>query len=384
MAKESEETTGLLEEPRRGRRAPTGRKTVFTGRAWKGGLGDRLLVARKLPQAVLKISSHNTGKDRVRARLHYISRRGTLTLETDDGVRLDGVDEIDAMVDDWAVDFSARKNSRDAMSLVISLPVGTDQERATQAAREFFAEAFSEKHEYAFAGHDDTDNFHIHLVVKGRSRDGKPMRPSRRDPQLWRQSFAEKARALGIALDASPRFARGEGRRTPPTSIFELRRRGETVTVDRLAAKEAVRRAKNPRDRANRSESMIRKINARERVLFAQQALDIVKQAKMIEDDAKRLAALEIASELASFSEGMPVPKSRIDRMKDDVKGGTSEPKMDVREARRIVKLVERGLRSQVPTFEGRREQRAAIAARARLSNVIGEHDRSKDKQLDR
>ena len=146
----------------------------------------------------------------------------------------------------------------------------------------------------------------------------------------------------------------------------------------------AVRRAKNPRDRASRSEGVIRKINARERVLFAQQALDVVKQAKTIKEDARRLAALEIASELASFAEGMPVPRSRMDRMKDDVKGGRSEPKVDDREARRIVKLVERGLRSQVPTFEGRGDQRAAIAARARLSNVIGEHDRARGKERDR
>lgn len=384
MAKPTTESVGLLEEERRGRRGPEGRDVRVGGRAWKGSLGDRLLVARKLPQAVLKISSHNTGKRRVRARLHYISRDGDLALETDQGITLEGLDEIDAFVDDWAVDFPNRKNSRDAMSVVISLPAATDPEKATQAAREFLLEAFAENHEYAFTGHDDTDNFHIHVVVKGRGRDGKPMRPTRRDPQLWRQAFAEKARALGLALDASPRFARGEGRRTPPTSIYELRRRGEVVETDRLAAKEAVRRAKNPRDRASRSESAIRKINARERVLFAQQALDVVKQAKSIKDDEKRLAALEIASELASFAEGMPVPKSQMDRMKAEVKPGAGEPTMDDREARRIVKLVERGLRSQVPSFEGRGDQRDAIAARARLSNVIAERDRAREKQRSR
>ncbi|MCG8586883.1 MAG: relaxase/mobilization nuclease domain-containing protein [Pirellulales bacterium] len=341
-------------------------------------------MARKLPQAVLKISSHNTGTDRVRARLHYISRKGTLALETDQGVTLEGLEEIDALVDDWAVDFGTRVNSRDAMSLVISLPAGTDKEKATEAARAFFAGTFGENHEYVFAGHDDTENFHIHLVVKARGRDGKLMRPSRRDPQLWRQAFAEQARAHGIALDASPRFARGEGRRTPPTAIYELRRRGELVAMDQLAAKEAVRRAKNPRDRASRSESVIRKINARERVLFAQQALDVVKQAKSIRDDAKRLAALEIAGELASFAEGMPVPKSRMDRMKAEVKPGAGEPKVDDREARRIVKLVERGLRSQVPTFDGRGDQRSAIAVRARLTKVITERDRAKEKQRGR
>jgi len=251
VAGKSNESVGLLDEERRGRRARQGSDVNVGARAWKGHLGDRILVARKLPQAVLKISSHNTGKGRVRARLRYISRQGSLSVETDQGVMLDGLEEIDALVENWAVDFPDRKNSRDAMSLVISLPVGTERQAATNAAREFFSETFSENHEYVFAGHDDSDNFHIHLVVKSRGGDGKPMRPSRRDPQLWRQAFAEKARAHGIKLDASPRFARGEGRRTPSTAVFEMRRRSEFVRVDESAAKEAVRRTMTPKDRAS-------------------------------------------------------------------------------------------------------------------------------------
>lgn len=384
MAKRSNESLALLDEERRGRRSAQGRDISVGGRAWKGHLGDRILVARKLPQAVLKISSHNTGKDRVRARLRYISRQGTLSLETDEGVMLDSLDEVDGLVDNWAVDFPERKNSRDAMSLVISLPAGTDEKAARDAAREFLAETFGENYEYVFAAHDDTGNFHIHVVVKSRGRDGKPMRPTRRDPQLWRQAYAEKAREHGIELDASPRFARGEGRRTPPAPIFEMRRRREIPRVDNAAAKEAVRRAMNPKDRASRSESAIRKINQRERIIFATQALEVVKQAKTLKSDGQRLAALEIASELASFAEGMPVPRSQMDRMKSSIKPELGQPKVDVREARRLVKLIERGIRGQVLSFDSKKYQRSAIAARVRLSNVIGERDRSRDRGVDR
>ena len=66
--------------------------------------------------------------------------------------------------------------------------------------------------------------------------------------------------------------------------------------------------------------------------------------------------------------------------MKAEVNPGAGEPKVDDREARRIVKLVERGLRGQVPTFDGRGQQRSAIAARARLSNVIAKRDRGKER----
>ncbi len=374
-----EELAGVLDEERRGRRGPglgesgSGKRG---GRAWRGGLADRLRVARKLPQAVVKISSHNSGKPQVRARLHYVSREGALAIETDEGITLDGLEEVDRLVDDWAADFGSRVNSRDTMSLVISLPAGTDADKAIDAAREFFTETFAENHEYAFAGHDDTDNFHIHLVVKARGRDGKPMRATRRDPQLWRQAFAEKAREQGIELDASPRWARGRGRRTPPTAVFEIRRRGETPQVDKEAAKEAVARARDPKDRPSESERAIRSINTRERVAFAKEAAAVAKEAKWIEDDGRRLAALEIASELASFAEGMPVPQSRMDTMKAALKPGTGRASPDLGEVRKLVKRTERAIRDQVATFKSPRQQRQAVAARARLSGVLRERER--------
>ena len=371
------ETVSILEDAQRGRQPKE-------SRAWKGTLADRVRVSRHLPQAVLKISSHNSGQGRVRARLRYISRQGMLAIETDEGLTIEGLDEIDRLVDDWAADFSSRANSRDTMSLVISMPAGTDQEAAVTAAREFFADTFKENHEYVFAGHDDTDNFHIHLVVKARSRGGKPMRATRRDPQLWRQAFAEKAREHGIELDASPRYARGIGRRSPPTAVFEIRRRDEMPRVDKQAAKDAVRRARDPKDRPSESEAVIRQINVRERLAFAKQAAVVVKEAKSIQDDKRRLAALEIAAELASFAEGMPVPQSQMDTMKFALKPKAGRASVEMSEVLKLVKETERGIRDQVGSFESSTDQRAAIAARIRLSNVVKERDRSRDRDVER
>lgn len=383
------EAVDVLEEERRGRRARV--ETSVSGggsarRAWAGSLADRVRVARRLPQAVLKISSHNRGESRVRARLRYISRQGTLAIETEQGIRLEGLEEVDRLVDDWAADFSERSNSRDTMSLVVSLPAGIEQTAAVAAARAFFAETFAENHEYAFAAHEDTDNFHIHLVVKARGRDGKPMRATRRHPQLWRQAFAEKARAHGIELDASPRFARGKGRRTPPTPVVEIRRRGETPRVDALAAKDAVRRARNKKDRATKSERAIRAINARERLAFAEQAVVVANEARAIEDDGRRLKALEIASELAGFAEGMPVPRSRLETMKAALKleEGKEARQRSSAQVRKLVKQTERAIRDQVGSFESSTDQRTAIAARVRLSSVLQARDRSRQRDIER
>lgn len=371
------ESASVLEGLQRGRHAKA-------SRAWRGSLADRVRVTRKLPQAILKISSHNSGQGRVRARLRYISRQGALAIETDEGISIEGLEGVDRLVDDWAADFSTRVNSRDTMSLVISMPAGTDNEAAVSAARAFFQDTFAENHEYAFAAHDDTENFHIHLVVKARGRDGKPMRPTRRDPQRWRQAFAEKAREHGIELDASPRYARGIGRRTPPTAVFEIRRRDEMPRVDKSAAKEAVRRARDSQDRASKSERVIRQINVRERLLFASQAAAVVKEAKSIKDDKRRLAALEMASELASFADGMPVPQSRMDTMKFALKPKAGRARVEMREVLKLVKRTERGIRDQVGRFKSPKHQRAAIAARVRLSNVVNERVRSRDTDIDR
>ncbi len=102
------------------------------------------------------------------------------------------------------------------MHVVVSVPAGSDREKTVDAAREFFREMFTENHEYAFAAHDETDHFHIHLLVKLCGRDGKQMRMTRKDPDLWRQKFAAKAREKGLRVDASPRWAKREGSSIQP------------------------------------------------------------------------------------------------------------------------------------------------------------------------
>lgn len=380
MASKTTETAGLLDDDRRGRRAREAKASAGGLRAWRGTLSDRLRVAKRLPQAVLKISSHNHGVPKVRARLRYISRDGSLPIETDEGLQLEGP-EVDRLVDDWAADFSNRTDSRDTMSLVVSLPAGSDQKAAMGAAREFFAETFAENHEYVFAGHDDTDHFHIHLVVKARGRDGKALRTTRRDPQLWRQSFAERARYHGIELDASPRTARGVGRRTPPTAIVQIRERGELPRTDQLAVKEALRGVGKRAPRPTASERVIRAINDRERLIFAEQALSVAKHAKSIKEDDRRLKALEMASELAAYAEGMPVPESRREALlavSRSRRGRVEEPDLPGAVLQRV-KQTERAIRDQVKSFASVRDQRTAIAARSRLSSAVQERQRGRD-----
>ncbi len=317
--------TGPLEDERRRRgrgtavRSLSKRQSDKREKGWSGTLSQRVRVVKRLPQAVVKITSHNRGRTHVGARLHYISRDGELALETDQGLTLEGREEIDEYLAAWAADFSSRKNSRDAMSMVVSVPPGTDQERALKSAREFFSEAFAANHEYAFAGHDDKEHFHVHVVVKMRGHDGKQLVTDKRDLRGWREAFAERARANGLQLDASPRYARGKGRRATKGVIHQLRVRGETPAVDRAAAAAALKAARAKNRDAPPFERKMLATNRRERLAYAEQAARVAEQAKAIKGPEDRLQALEIASELAAFAKDMPRPRSRHDVLRESL-----------------------------------------------------------------
>ena len=134
------------------------------------------------------------------------------------------------MVDKWEARAGEGENQRArrrAMSAVVSFPAGVNQEKATEAARQFFHEAFADNHDYVFAPHTDAKQFHVHVVVEARGHDGRQLRLNRDDLQDLRMLLAEKAREQGIELDASPRWARGRRREQHrPRAVEGIERRG--------------------------------------------------------------------------------------------------------------------------------------------------------------
>ena len=377
--------TGPLEDERRRRgrtaavRPLSKRQSDKRDRGWSGTLSQRVRVAKRLPQAVVKITSHNRGRTHVGARLHYISRDGELALETDQGLTLEGREEIDEYLAAWAADFSSRKNSRDAMSMVVSLPPGTDQERALKSAREFFSGTFSSNHEYAFAGHDDKEHFHVHVVVKMRGHDGKQLVTDKRDLRGWREAFAERARANGLQLDASPRYARGKGRRATKGVIHQLRVRGETPAVDRAAAAAALKAARaKDRDAAPFERKMLA-TNRRERLAYAEQAAAVAEQAKAIKAPEDRLRTLGIASELAAFAKDMPRPRSRHDVLRESL--GLEHRAIrapGLRAAQPHIDRASASIRGQLREVDGGGRDRVK-EIEARLSRVAGTKARGRD-----
>lgn len=383
MSERLTDIKGPLEDPpkrpKKFKQHPLARKTGSNSQpGWKGSLSSRARVSKKLPQAVVKITSHNSGRKNVLNRLNYISREGELPLETEEGLLVEGKKEISEYLDAWTPDFSTRKNGRDGMSLVLSVPHGTDREAAIKSAREFLIEEFSENHHYAFVPHDDKDHLHIHVVIKNRGHDGKQLPTQKADLRRWRENFAKKARENGIMLDASPRYARGRGRKETKTVIHQIRARGETPRVDKQAAAEAIAAARGEQPAKTEFEDKLEKTNARERVAFAQQAASVVDASKGIADQHKRVVSLELAAEMAKYADGMPVPKTRREVMIEAIKPANQSSKPGIEIAKPLIKKIEEGIRDAVPRISDPKLQQRAVKAHRQIAALLQERDRSR------
>lgn len=279
-----------------------GRRGGGRGRGWRGTTGQRAAAARGLPAAVFKVTSYSHSAAAVWSRFEYISREEELAVEGPNGEKLE-LEELEEILEKWVRDGEeGRRGRRVAMSAMVSFPAGEDEEAATEAARQFFAAAFADNHDYVWAGHRDTDHFHVHVVVQCAGHDGKQLRIGRDDLQDLRMMFAEKAAEQGIEMDASPRWARGLERDDRAGREIEgmLRRwkqperelAGElmpsAVRREQLEALVAVRRERDPDAAVSPLE-------------YARAAEHLVERARETEDGAEKVQAIKSAVQLARF-----------------------------------------------------------------------------------
>lgn len=188
-------------------------------------------VTGKASEVMVKITGFGKGAGHVKAHLDYISRNGKLELENDRGEILNGKDEIKELFKDWEKDFGdskRRKNQRDTMHMVMSMPEGTDPESVKSAVREFTKATFGKNHEYVFALHTDEPHPHCHVTVKCLGHDGKRLNPRKEDLQQWREAFAQTLRDQGVDAEASPRHSRGVVKKAEPSVIRHIERGDET------------------------------------------------------------------------------------------------------------------------------------------------------------
>ncbi|MDR2031378.1 MAG: relaxase/mobilization nuclease domain-containing protein [Azoarcus sp.] len=179
-------------------------------------------------EVMVKITGFGKGAGHVKAHLEYISRNGKVELENDRGEIFSGKEEVKAFFQDWEKDFGdgrRRRNQRDTMHLVLSMPATTDPESVRCASREFARVTFGKNHEYVFALHTDEPHPHCHVTVKCLGFDGTRLNPRKADLQAWREGFADKLRDQGIVeAEATPRRARGVIKKAENSVIRHIER----------------------------------------------------------------------------------------------------------------------------------------------------------------
>ncbi|MDN7899069.1 hypothetical protein QZM82_23040 [Burkholderia cepacia] len=189
-------------------------------------------VVHRAPEVIVKVSSVAKTEGRVWSHLTYITRNGQIVAETDGEQELSGIDDIRLLHEDWAMcPRKRRANEKLTVNMVLSMPVGTNVERLTSAARTFARQAFS-GHEYAFVLHTpDTDpdhdaplHPHVHICVRSRAVNGRRLLHGPTELQAFRQLFAEKLREQGIEATATPRSVRGVVRKPKRQAIYHASR----------------------------------------------------------------------------------------------------------------------------------------------------------------
>ena len=353
------------------------------GRQWTGDLRQRGRTARGLPQAVFKISSYSHSSSAVWDRVNYVGRDGELEVEAATGETLDQA-ALEQLAEDWSGETEKRVNRQLAMSAVVSFPEGVDQEKATEAARQFFQAAFAEDHDYVFAPHTDAKQFHVHVVVQSRGHDGKQLRIRRDDIQDLRLLLAEKAHEQGIELDASPRWARGlEAARQPGQEIEGIERRGGVpvlspeagagkgwsperelsasggLTADRRLQLEALVEVRVGRDSEAKAAPTV--------LEYARAAEVVAEKIGGLEHNREKVAAIQGASALAKF--GWQMTYQSHDKTED------------IEQARGIIGGVDKSINSQINGLSEGAAQKEAITAHRGLSDKLSDYRREQRQQ---
>jgi len=197
-------------------------------------------TVRRTPEVMVKVLSRG-GQDlkAVARHIAYLNRGGDVEIETDDGQRLSGKGVEKELLDDWDLDLEERRTGgieywsrrtppKLVHKLMFSMPPGTPSDKVFAAVKNFAREEFGLQHRYAMVLHTDEPHPHVHMVVKAVSEQGTRLNIRKATLREWREEFARHLRALGVAANATDRFARGESRSTKRDGIYRAEQRGES------------------------------------------------------------------------------------------------------------------------------------------------------------
>jgi type IV secretion system T-DNA border endonuclease VirD2 len=184
---------------------------------------------RKAPEVVVKVTGRQRGGSHVKAHLEYIGRKGDIEIETRDGEILTSKDDIAERAAEWSDTLNWRSRPTvSSVSLIFSMPEGTDPEKVLGAVRALAHGELSDNHDYVLALHTDTPRPHVHLCVQAEGLDRIRFNPRPVQLNRFRERFARELRERGVAAEATPRRARGKGVAGSSMALVKIRARLRT------------------------------------------------------------------------------------------------------------------------------------------------------------
>ena len=191
------------------------------------------------PQAVVKMIRQGGASDLrgLRAQMAYLSRQGEEPLQRSErymGVEIDA-EQAGLLEQAWRMPAEGREGAADRTThFIVSFPEGTPVGAAERAGRDWAEAMFGsgehggDSFDYYTAFHTDRAHPHMHVVVHRRGLEhGEWLKVSLRSDihyDRMREVLVDVAARQGIALEATPRLARGLHDRPAPDA--EYRRAG--------------------------------------------------------------------------------------------------------------------------------------------------------------
>lgn len=276
-----------------------------------GGATRFLLMVRRAPEVMVKITGGGKTAGQVLQHLTYIGRNGKVVVENEEGDTFQAPDEVKGEMAGWSIDtMQGAGRYRQTHNIMLSMPKGTPAEMVLEAARKFAQERFRGERPYMLALHTDKAHPHVHICVRMEGYEpGQRLFIRKPDLQVYREHFAQKMIERGIEATATPRNWRGVTRKGQKPGVYRAAKAGRS-TVIKAAIKEAVDEIKTGK---KSPEPWKARIEERRNA--------IVEQYKGMIAEAESKGKFGVAAEMRRFLEALPPIRTQ----KDIIRQGVSE-----------------------------------------------------------
>lgn len=291
------------------------RPSAQTKRAFGGGsqaavsrraIATMERTARRVPEVMVRITGRQHGGGHVLANFSYISRLGhgpekELGLHTSEGDVIHDGQEMQQLAQEWhewEMGDDARRKGATSLSMILSMPTGTDPQKVETAALDFARDEFANR-SWVASLHVDRDHPHVHLTIARRDHDGRRFHPNRDDLFRYRQRFAEKLRDRGIEANATPAKARGIDPKHEHIAAQKVREKGGVPRLDKSRAA----RADQHREAGHRDQvdGVLNEQRATVRTAYERSIAELSASPSMVNQ--------MVAKSLQRFVDGLPEPE---------------------------------------------------------------------------